>query len=283
MSLMIPTKLIKQLLLFWAILLVTAQSSTKAVARVPPRDESRGTAIFFVWLDDRFVVATDSLETHSNEPPTFDDCKIVTQGTANNFFTVSGGVRSGPNWDDTQETAAKAYRSVRGSKDPGKVAEEWRRLILLQVKSLPDRDRFTLEWIIRYNMMLFVGLLADGSINARVAAFSFDGKHFDIVLVRPPMNKLRSIGEGEKAAGEFLLRKTPEAQREFAAWQTSLKSTFGVRTPADFQTELVMKVVDWAIKHPGTDQVGGFVEAVKLQPKSTINWLRPCPVAGARP
>ena len=26
------------------------------------KDESKGTAIFFEWLDDRFVVATDSLE-----------------------------------------------------------------------------------------------------------------------------------------------------------------------------------------------------------------------------
>jgi hypothetical protein len=275
-------KLTDQSLLIALMFLVTARSSTSAVARVPPRDESRGSAIFFVWLDDRFVVATDSLETHSDKPPTFDDCKIVAQGTANNFFTVSGGVRSGPNWD-TQETAAKAYRSVRGSKDPGKVAEEWRRLILLQIKSLPDNGRLTLERIVRYNMMLFVGLLADGSIDARVAAFIFDDKHFDISLVRPPMDKVRSIGEGEKAAAEFLQHKTPDAQREAAAWQTSLKSTFGVRTPEDFQTELVMKVVDWVIKHPGKDQVGGFVEAVKLQPKSTINRLRPCPVAGARP
>lgn len=274
-------KLIKRLSLSLVILLASAKNSGGTGARVPSADYSRGTAIFFEWLDDRFVAATDSLETHSNRPPTFDDCKIVKQGTANSFFTISGGVRSGPNWD-TQGTAAKAYESVRGSKDPGKVADEWRRLILLQLQSLPDRDRTALEWFVRYNMMLFVGLLPDGSIDARVAAFSFDGKHFDISLVRPPTSKLRSIGEGEKAVDTFLSHKTPEARQEYAAWEASLKSTFGVRTPADVQTELVMKVVDWAIKHPEGDQVGGIVEAVELQSKSTITWLRPCQKAESR-
>lgn len=82
-------KLIKRLSLSLVILLASAKNSGGTGARVPSADYSRGTAIFFEWLDDRFVAATDSLETHSNRPPTFDDCKIVKQGTANSFFTIS--------------------------------------------------------------------------------------------------------------------------------------------------------------------------------------------------
>jgi len=281
-------KFIKWVSPFLAVLLIGARPFAGTAASAPIDGGSRGTAIFFEWLDDRFVVATDSIELHDRNPPTFDDCKIVKQGTDDNFFTVSGGVRSAditpPNhpplhWD-TQGTAASAYASVKGSKDPGKVADEWRRLILLQLQSLPDRERSTWEWIVRYNMFLFVGLIADGSIDARVASFRLEGKNFDIDVVPPPVNKLRSIGEGEKAAGTFLEHKTPEAKQEAMAWEQSLKSAFGVRTQQEFQTQLVMKVVDWVIKHPEGDQVGGVVEAVKLQPDSKIVWLRLCPPTG---
>ena len=211
------------------------------------------------------------------------------QGTANNFFTVSGGIRSATisqvEWD-TQKTAAKAYKAVTGPKDPKRVADEWKRLSMLQLDSLSIQDRRALG-AIKNNQMLFVGLLRDGSIDAQVATFSFDGKEFGITVVRPPMNQVRSIAEGEKAAKEFLLHQSPEAKLENERWRASLKSTFGVRTPEDFQTELVMKLVDWAIKHPptvnGIATVGGQVEAVKLQPNSTITWLRPCPTSKAVP
>jgi hypothetical protein len=62
--------------------------------------------------------------------------------------------------------------------------------------------------------MLFVGLLPDGSIDAQVATFSFDVKTFDITIVRPPKNKIRSMAEGENAVAEFMLHKTPEARQE---------------------------------------------------------------------
>jgi hypothetical protein len=153
-------------------------------------------------------VATDSLETHGPKKPiTFDDCKIVVQGTANNFFTVSGGFRSGPiqfvvqgqlhevEWD-TQKTATKAYKAVTGPKDPKKVADEWKRLTMLQLDSLPIQSRIQFKEI-KNNQMLFVGLLADGSIDAQVATFTFDGRRFDIIVVRPPMNKFRSIAGTE--------------------------------------------------------------------------------------
>jgi hypothetical protein len=251
--------------------------------------ESKGTVIFFEWLPDRFVLATDSIETHAHPPPTFDDCKIVVQGTTNNFFTVSGGVRSGTipfvvqgrprrvEWD-TQRTATKAYKAVKSPKDPKKVADEWKRLTMEQLDSLPAPTRINLK-IIQYNQMLFVGLLGDGSIDAQVATFSFDGKKFDITIVRPPMNKFRSIAEGEKAAYDFLQHKSPEVNREYSEWKASLNGTFGVRTQEEFNTQLVMKAADYAIKHPGNDVVGGQVEAVKLQPNATINWLKPCPKA----
>lgn len=252
------------------------------------RTGHRGTAIFFEWLDDRFVVATDSLETHSDKRVTFDDCKIVVQGASNDFFTVSGGVRSATirsrldrrimlDWD-TQRMAAKAYKAVVGAKTPEKVAAEWQKLTLGQLNSLPIHTRVEVRDI-KNNQMLFVGLLGDKTIDVEVAAFTFDGKQFDITIARPPMNKVRSIAEGEKAASVFLLHQTSEAKREDARWRATLKSTFGVRTKEDFQTELVLEVVNWAIEHPGADQVGGQVEAVRLQPNSGITWLRPCPAS----
>jgi hypothetical protein len=255
--------------------------------------ESKGTVIFFEWLHDRFVLATDSIETHAHPPPTFDDCKIIAQGTANKFFTVSGGVRSATimfvdqgkpgkvEWD-TQKTATKAYKTVTSPKDPKKVAEEWKRLTMQQLDSLPIHLRVSVRPL-QSNQMLFVGLLADGSIDAQVATFSFDGKRFDITIVRPPMNRFRSIAEGERAAYEFMQHKSPEVNREFSEWKASLNATFGVRTQEEFDTQLVMKVAEYAIKHPGHDIVGGQVEAVKLQPNSTIIWLSPCPNAKKAP
>src|ERR1700722_1971836 len=46
------------------------------------REVSRGTAIFFIWLDDRFVVATDSMAAVNNgkSPPDYNDSKIDLQG-----------------------------------------------------------------------------------------------------------------------------------------------------------------------------------------------------------
>lgn len=256
-------------------------------------NESKGTVIFFKWLDDRFVLATDSIETHAHPPPTFDDCKIVVQGAANNFFTVSGGVRSAAitfvdqgkpgkvEWD-TQKTAARAYKAATDPKDPKKVAEEWKRLTMQQLDSLPIHTRIVLRPL-QHNQMIFVGLLMDGTIDAQVATFSFDGTKFDITIVRPPMNKFRSIAEGEKAANDFMQHKSPEVNREFSEWKASLNTTFLVRTQEEFDTQLVMKVADYAIKHPGNDITGGQVEAVKLQPNSTITWLKPCPNAKRMP
>ena len=72
-------KLIKSSLLCVALASVSIKlaDAAEGSSSLEIKDESKGTAIFFEWLDDRFVVATDSLETHHNKPTTFDDCKIV--------------------------------------------------------------------------------------------------------------------------------------------------------------------------------------------------------------
>ena len=62
--------------------------------------------------------------------------------------------------------AKEAYQAVKGPKDPGTVAAEWRRLTLQQLNSLPIQTRKEVIEL-KNNEMLFVGLLLDGSIDAR--------------------------------------------------------------------------------------------------------------------
>jgi hypothetical protein len=252
------------------------------------KNESRGTAIFFEWLDDRFIVATDSIGVNDPDKPVdYTNCKIVPQGKSNTFLTVSGGVRRVTvdytaqgrrievKWD-TQKMAAEAYEAVKGAKDPEKVAGEWKRRSLEQLNSLPIETRLHLRKIAD-NRMLLAGLRTDGSIDVWTARFNFDGKQFDASLERPTMNHVIPMAEGIKAASEFGKHETARSKQEFERWRSSLNSNFHVRTDEEFKTEYLIELVQWVIDHPGTDQVGGDVEAVKLQPNSTITWLRPCP------
>jgi hypothetical protein len=251
------------------------------------KNESRGTAIFFEWLDDRFAVATDSIGVNdSGKPVDFDNCKIVVQGKSKTFLTVSGGVRRVTlgytaqghrievNWD-TQKMAAEAYEAVRGAKDPEKVANEWKSRSLAQLNSLPIEGRLRLRQI-KDNRMLFAGLRSDGSIDVWTARFHFDGKQFDMTLERPAKNHVLPMAEGIEAAREFAKQQTARSKQEFERWKSLVNSTF-VRTDAELKTDYLIELVQWVIDHPGTDAIGGSVEAVKLEPNSTITWLRPCP------
>ena len=194
--------------------LLASEPFSQAFAISSIKNESRGTAIFFEWLDDRFVVATDSIGINDpTKPVDYDNCKIVLQGKSNTFLTVSGGVRRVTigyevqgrrievKWD-TQKMAAEAYEAVKGAKDPEKVAGEWKRRSLDQLNSLPIETRLYLRKIAD-NRMLFAGLRTDGSIDVWTARFRFDGKQFDMTLERPPMNHVIPMAEGKTAASEF--------------------------------------------------------------------------------
>lgn len=261
--------------------------------------ESKGTAIFFVWLADRLVVATDSMGINRDDPANpidYNDCKIVVQGKANNFITVSGGVRrvdipyenhgrkNTVNWD-TQKLATQAYNSVKDARDPEKVANAWRGMALQQLNSLPIKLRLEAGEIGK-NKMLFAGIKADGRIDVWLAELHFDGKQFSINLKRPRINFATSMAQGESLASEFMKQQTDRSKRENARWRTSLDSGFHVRSQPEFQTELVIEIVKFVIMYPpiedGRPQVGGVVEAVKLQ-NSGITWLRPCPASAQRP
>jgi hypothetical protein len=256
--------------------------------------KAQASAIFLEWRADRLVVATDSFQTNweGHGPDNF-DCKIVIQGKANNFLTVSGGVRTAPplqftvhgrsrtmTWD-SQKLATEAYKSVKGPKDPGKVALEWQRMALNQLNSMPTEIRISAREI-GENQMLFAGLLADGSIDVWVAKFQFVGNRFRIKVDRALMNGFVSLALGGEAANEIIKHQTPRSQREFKSWTASYNSSFHAGGDGERQTEFVPEILKWVIEHPpktasGFPLVNGYVEAIRLLPKSTITWTQPCP------
>jgi hypothetical protein len=279
--------LIKTLLLYFVLVSLVIKPGHAIEDSITMKDESRGTTIFFEWLDDRFILATDSFQTNGkNGRPDNNDCKIVFQGKENRFFTVSGGIRTftlGEVKWDTQRTAETAYRMAIGAKEPEKVAQEWKRRSLEQLNSLPPLNSVPLSTRLRLkdlplNRILFAGLRADGSLDVRTIRFLFDGNKYDMKIETPEKNQILPLAEGIESADEFQKQDTPQSKQEYEKWRSSLDSAFHVWPVPELKTQYLIELVQFVINHHRKDeQIDGVVEAVQLQPHSTIKWLRKCP------
>jgi hypothetical protein len=178
------------------------------------REVSRGTAIFFIWLDDRFVVATDSMAAVNNgkSPPDYNDCKIDLQGKAQNFITVSGGLRRadgkyGPvdrrrtlNWD-SQRFATQAYEAsptVAGFKEPADVASKWKEIALRELSPLPKESREALSRRLVGCVVLFAGVRSDGQLDVQIASVLYSNGQFDVNIWAPHKHEYVPLALGQE-------------------------------------------------------------------------------------
>ena len=106
----------------------------------------------------------------------------------------------------------------------------------------------------------------------------FDGNKYDMTIETPEKNQILPLAAGSKLADEFQKQETPRSKQEYQTWRSSLDSAFHVWPVPEIKTQYLIELVQFVIKHHGEDeQIAGVVEAVELQPHSTIKWLRKCP------
>jgi hypothetical protein len=276
-------------LLLFASLFTCGLHAQKSVAY---RNDAQGTAIFYDWLDDRFIVATDSLSVNFNTRKViYNDCKIVVQGTRNDFVTVSGGTRTVDvafhkdngylKWN-SQELATEAFKFVstaNGTKEPRQVAQRWREMALGKLNRLSLMDREAAQRFVGGNKMLFVGLTGNGQIDAWTALLGFQGGLFTIDVEKAFTNKISSLALGNDIANEFALRQTDRSRRENTQFESTLPRPI---SREEYKARAVIQIVKWVIKYPpknkdGVVLVGGIPEAVELRPHSGLTWREPCP------